>query len=33
LGGPLEFTATGDVKGGRFYIFQTQKDGSRKSIG
>ena len=33
LGNGLEFTATGDVKGGRFYIFQTQADGKRKLIG
>jgi ABC-type branched-subunit amino acid transport system substrate-binding protein len=32
LGGPLAFTATGDVKGGRFYIFKTQKDGTRKLV-
>ena len=32
LGGPLAFTAKGDVKGGRFYIFKTQKDGSRKLV-
>jgi len=33
LGNGLEFTANGDVKGGRFYIFQTQADGKRKLIG
>ena len=33
LGGPLSFTAGGDVKGGRFYVYQIQADGSRKLIG
>ena len=33
LGNGLQFTANGDVKGGRFYIFQTQADGKRKLIG
>ena len=33
LGGPLSFTASGDVKGGRFYVYQIQADGSRKLIG
>jgi branched-chain amino acid transport system substrate-binding protein len=33
LGGPLSFTTTGDVKGGRFYVYQIQADGSRKLIG
>ena len=32
MGSPLAFTANGDVKGGRFYIFQTQADGKRKTI-
>ncbi|MEI6250620.1 MAG: branched-chain amino acid ABC transporter substrate-binding protein [Actinomycetes bacterium] len=32
MGSPLQFTANGDVKGGRFYIFQTQADGKRKTI-
>jgi len=33
LGGPLSFTPQGDVKGGRFYVYQIQADGSRKLIG
>ena len=33
LGGPLSFTSHGDVKGGRFYVYQIQADGSRKLIG
>ena len=33
LGSAIAFTAQGDVKGGRFYVFQIQADGSRKLIG
>ena len=33
LDAPLVFTAKGDVKGARIYIFKTQKDGSRKLVG
>ena len=33
LGAPLVFTPTGDVKGASFYIFKTQKDGTRKLVG
>jgi branched-chain amino acid transport system substrate-binding protein len=33
LDAPLVFTATGDVKGARIYIFKTQKDGTRKLVG
>ena len=33
MGNALSFTATGDVKGGRFYIFKTQADGKRKLVG
>ena len=32
MGNSLSFTATGDVKGGRFYIFKTQADGKRKLV-
>ena len=32
MGNALSFTATGDVKGGRFYIFKTQADGKRKLV-
>jgi hypothetical protein len=30
LGGTIAFTDKGDVKDGRFYVFQIQADGSRK---
>jgi ABC-type branched-subunit amino acid transport system substrate-binding protein len=33
LGGPLSFTANGDVKGGRFYVYKTGADGKRTLIG
>jgi len=33
LGSAIAFTPQGDVKGGRFYVFQIQADGSRKLIG
>ena len=32
MGNALSFTANGDVKGGRFYIFKTQADGKRKLV-
>jgi len=33
LGGPLSFTANGDVKGGRFYVYKTGADGKRTLVG
>jgi branched-chain amino acid transport system substrate-binding protein len=33
LGGNLQFTAKGDVKGSKFYIFKVQSNGSKKLVG
>jgi len=33
LGKAIRFTATGDVIGGTFPVFKTQKDGTRKTVG
>jgi branched-chain amino acid transport system substrate-binding protein len=33
FGGPVAFTANGDVAGAKFYIFKIQSDGSYKTVG
>jgi branched-chain amino acid transport system substrate-binding protein len=33
FGGPVAFTANGDVAGAKFYIFRIQSDGSYKTVG
>jgi branched-chain amino acid transport system substrate-binding protein len=33
FGGPVSFTANGDVAGAKFYIFKIQSDGSYKTVG
>ena len=33
LGGNLQFTPKGDVKGSKFYIFKVQANGTKKLVG